>query len=105
VARKTDRPSRIPVKPWTTKELVLLTFPFRGGENWEEDCIRYRQGTGYDITESMPLDHALCVITRQSRPSRAWHLAKLYLAYGVPHVSHLETTKTLIETTNVSSLK
>ena len=98
MARKADQPSRIPVKPWTTEELVLLTFPLRGSESWEVDCIRYREGTGYDITESMPLDHALCVITRERRPGRAWNLARLYLVYGVPHVSHLETAKTFLET-------
>jgi hypothetical protein len=93
VVRKADLPSRKPVRPWTTKELVSLTFPFRGDEKWEESCIRYHEGTGYAVNELMPLNHALCVITRQNRPGRAWRWARLYLAYGIPIVSHAKTAE------------
>jgi hypothetical protein len=46
----------------------------------------------------MPLDHALCVITRQSRPGRAWKWARLYLAYGIPVASHARTAKIFLAT-------
>jgi hypothetical protein len=86
MGQKADRPSRVPVRRWTTQELAHLVIPNSrtNPEDYTEFVIRYHEGTGYDYTKRMPLDHALRLITGAARTPLAWKRAKQYLAWGIP---------------------
>ena len=86
MARKTDQPSRIPVRRWTTKELAHLVIPNprTSPDEHAEFVNRYHEATGYAYAEQMPLGHAIRLITGAARTGLAWKLAKQYLTYGIP---------------------
>jgi hypothetical protein len=97
MGQKTDRPSRVPVRRWTTQELAHLVIPNprTNPEDYTEFVIRYREATGYGYTEIMPLNHALRLITGVARTPLAWKRAKQYLAWGIPSYHHWDNEEAM----------
>jgi hypothetical protein len=76
-----------PDKPWSTADLVSLHIPI-DAEQRKEFAQFYQQKTGYALEESMPLEHALELITGAHKPGRALEIAVHYLMFGVPAFPH-----------------
>jgi hypothetical protein len=76
-----------PDKPWSTDELVNLCIPI-DPKRREQFAKLYHQKTGHVFDESMPLAHALMLISGSHKPRQATEIAIRYLLFGVPSFPH-----------------